>query len=128
HGASNPLLRYIQEWQSPNFHDPINLIFALSLLLLAVTGIASRVPSTEYRVPSTEGTGSLGTRYSVLGTRIDVTDALILALFTIMALQVTRLLPLYGVMVLPLLGGGLARTWPALSSRSEAPSPAVEGR
>ncbi|MFL5733592.1 MAG: hypothetical protein ACJ78Q_10365, partial [Chloroflexia bacterium] len=39
HGTSNPLLRYTQEWQSPNFHEPINLIFALTLILLALIGI-----------------------------------------------------------------------------------------
>jgi hypothetical protein len=131
-GTSNPLLRYTQEWQSPNFHEPINLLFALSLALLAVVGIGGmstgyRAPGTEYRVPSRglagSGAESLGTRYSA-----DITDALILVAFTLLGLQAVRLLPIYGVMVLPLLAGGLTRTWPALSARNEAPPTAREGR
>ncbi|MFL5735035.1 MAG: hypothetical protein ACJ78Q_17905, partial [Chloroflexia bacterium] len=60
--------------------------------------------------------------------RIDITDAIILAAFTLLALQAVRLIPIYGVMVLPLLAGGVVRTWPGLSSRGEEPAPQVEGR
>src|SRR5207248_1995421 len=105
---SNPLLRYIQEWQSPDFHDPVNLLFALSLVLLAIVGIANRLPSVAGIGDRGSGIGDRSAgrpdpRSPIPDPRIDATDALVLALFTLMALQVTRLLPVYGVMVLPLL-------------------------
>jgi hypothetical protein len=110
HGTSNPLLRYTQEWQSPNFHETINLVFAASLVLLGLVGIA-RVTGSDRDVPAQEDErGRL---------RIDVTDAILLAAFTFLGLQAVRLVPLYGLIVLPVLGGAIARGWPRMSREIE---------
>ena len=109
-GTSNPLLRYTQEWQSPNFHEPINMVFAASLVLLALVGIA-RASASSRGTPEREGERS--------GVRVDVTDAILLAAFTLLALQAIRLVPLYGLIVLPLLGGAVGRAWPAMSRERE---------
>jgi hypothetical protein len=153
-GTSNPLLRYTQEWQSPNFHEPINLLFALSLVLLALVGIRGlgdeetaktprrqgfidrprkdasplSAPNTETEDPSISWRGPWRLGVLAVSYKLDITDALILAAFTLLALQAGRLMPIYGVMVLPLLAGGMARTWTALSSLNDTPAPPVEGR
>lgn len=120
-GTSNPLLRYTQEWQSPNFHDPINLVFGLSLILLALAGIARPAFAVERQ-----------DRPGGLRRRVDVTFAIVLAAFTVLALQAVRLVPLYGVIALPLLAGALAGTpaslLPALSKDGETPPGPTEGR
>ena len=107
-GTSNPLLKYTQEWQSPNFHEPANLFFAASLIFLALVGIA-----TKSKIQHSK-------------SRIDITHAIILAAFTLLALQAIRLVPLYGLMVLPLLAGSLARAWPILSNEGESQPSRVE--
>lgn len=117
HGTSNPLLRYTQEWQSPDFHDPVNLVFGLSLVLLAFVGITRPVQAVS-RQEWRQG----------LLRRLDVSHAIILAAFTVLALQAVRLVPLYGVIALPLFAGGLAGMWPALSDNNETPPNRVEGR
>ncbi len=116
-GTSNPLLRYTQEWQSPNFHDPLNLVFGLSLVLLALVGITRPVPAVE-RQSWRQG----------LHRRVDMTYAIVLTAFTVLALQAVRLVPLYGVTAMPLLAGALAGTWPALSDNNERPPNPTEGR
>ncbi len=116
-GTSNPLLRYTQEWQSPDFHQPTNLLFGLSLVLLALVGVARPVGSTEratWRIAFTR--------------RVDFTDGLILTLFTLLALQAVRLVPIYGVMALPVLANGLAHTWPALSRSTDNAPSRIESR
>lgn len=115
-GTSNPLLRYTQEWQSPNFHDLSNLVLVASFVLLALVGITNSASDAERG------------RWRVnLSRRIDITELIILAVFTFFCLQAVRLMPVYGVMVLPLLAGGLARTWPVLSRDGEQPPTSVEG-
>ncbi|MBF6612640.1 MAG: hypothetical protein IVW55_05870 [Chloroflexi bacterium] len=116
-GTSNPLLRYTQEWQSPNFHEPVNLLLGLSLIMLALVGIARPVVASERE----------GWRIK-LQRKVDITELIILGAFTLLALQAVRLVPLYGVMVLPLLAHGLSGIWPALSrDKDSLPSP-VEGK
>ena len=110
HGTSSPLLQYLQEWQSPDFHEPVALVFGASLVLLGLVGIARA--SGSGRSAGTQGAARAG-------LRIDVTDAILVVAFTMLALQVVRLLPLYGMMVLPILGGALANGWPALSRERE---------
>ena len=118
HGTSNPLLRYTQEWQSPNFHEPASLLFGLSLLLLAVFGIARPLAASEDTSKWRVGL----TRY------IDITTLILLVAFSVLALQAVRLVPLYGLIALPILGGALASAWPALSSRDEAAPEGIEAR
>jgi hypothetical protein len=126
-GTSNALLRYTQEWQSPNFHEPINLLFAGGLALFAVVGVGGMSAGADRRWP-----GVVGFRQTMpfesAPLAPDFTDVLILVAFTLLGLQAVRLLPIYGAMVLPLLGGGLARTWPALSAHNQEPPPPFEGR
>jgi hypothetical protein len=116
-GTSNPLLRYTQEWQSPNFHDPGNLLFGLTLVLLALVGITRPVQAVD-RQSWRRG----------LTRRVDVTYAILLVAFVVLALQAVRLVPLYGVIALPLLAGALVGTWPTLSDRNERPPALTEGR
>lgn len=117
HGTSNPLLRYTQEWQSPNFHEPGNLLFGLSLILLVLVGIARPVREHDRD----------GWRFGLL-RRVDVTQAILLVAFSVLALQAVRLVPLYGLVALPLLAGALAQLWPAFSSRDETEPEGIEAR
>jgi hypothetical protein len=108
-GTENPLIRYTQEWQSPNFHSVQNLFFAASLIALALVGIARPATSEEERARWRWG----------LRVRVDFTHAIILAAFTVLALQAIRLQPVYGLVALPLLAGSLARAWHLLSKEGE---------
>jgi hypothetical protein len=110
HGTSSPLLQYLQEWQSPDFHQPTSLVFGASLVLLGLVGIA-RAAGSGRSAPAEGGERAR--------TRIDVTDAILVIAFTMLALQAVRLVPLYGLIVLPILGGAIARAWPAMSRESE---------
>ncbi|MGQ9555423.1 MAG: hypothetical protein ACUVWR_15080 [Anaerolineae bacterium] len=80
-GVANASMRYIAEWQSPDFHETYFLIFASSLLLAVVLGLG--------RSPL----GATGIIWS--------------AALTLMALQSVRHIPLYAVTVTPLLGARL---------------------
>ena len=117
HGTANPLLKYTQEWQPPNFREPAGLLFGLTLVLLMLFGTSRPVPAVDRQ-----------TWRGGLQRRVDVTWAIVLAAFTLLALQAGRIVPLYGVIALPLLAGALAGTWPALSDRNETPPSQVEGR
>src|SRR5205085_6134060 len=98
-----PLLKYTQEWQPPNFREPEGQLFGLTLLLLALVGTSRPVAAVDRQ----------GWRFG-LQRRVDLTWAIVLAAFMLLALQATRLVPLYGVIALPLLAGGLVGTWPAV--------------
>lgn len=116
-GTSNPLLKYTQEWQSPNFHEPGNLLFGVSIVLLALVGLS--IPAREekrlrWRLAITE--------------YVDATGAIVFGAFTLLALQAVRLVPIYGVIALPMLAGGLARVWPVLGREKEDVPGAIEGR
>ena len=102
-GMSNPLLKYIQEWQSPNFHEPQSLLFAATFILVAITGIARPTPESERYC------WRLG-----LTRRVDITTTILFAAFTVIALQAMRFIPVYGVIVLPF--------WPGRSQTSGPPS------
>jgi hypothetical protein len=117
HGTSNPLLRYTQEWQPPNFREPAGLLFGATLIMLALVGTTRPVAAVDRQ----DWRGGMQ-------RRVDVTWAIILAAFALLALQASRLVPPYGVIALPLLAGGLVGTWPALSDRNEAPPSGIEGR
>lgn len=88
-GTSNASMRFISEWQSPDFHDPTFLIFGASLLLAVLLGIA--------RKP------------------LGATEALWGLLFAFMALSSLRHIALYAIIATPLLAARLATTIPWLS-------------
>jgi hypothetical protein len=88
-GTGNGSMRHISEWQSPNFHDNSFLIFGASVLFMAVLGLARRP--------------------------LNITDTLWALLFTLMALTSLRHIPLYAIVVTPLLAGRLAAEIPWLS-------------
>lgn len=87
-GAGNASMRLVQEWQSPNFHQPAFLIFGASLLLLLVLGLGRRP--------------------------LGPTDILWAVVLTLMSLRSLRHIALYAVVVLPLLGARLQAELPAL--------------
>ncbi len=115
-GGHNPLY-YVDEWKPLDFHDYGNLLLAGSFILLMLVGITRRVSQAQrqsWRVP--------------LRRYVDLTDVLLVAVFTVEALQGAYTTPLYGVIVLPILAQGLALTLPLLSRRGDAPPPPLEGR
>lgn len=80
-GTANASMRYIAEWQSPDFHQPLALIFGGSLLLAIVLGVGRRP--------------------------LGPSDVLWTLMFGLMGLQSIRHIALYGVVVTPLLGARL---------------------
>jgi hypothetical protein len=116
-GTSNPLLKYTQEWQPPNFHEPGNLLFGASIILLVMVALLGVVSEAQKR----------GWRLG-LARRVDVTGVILFAAFTTLALQAVRLVPVYGVIGLPMLAGALSQAWPGLSSKNERPPGRAEGR
>lgn len=81
-GTGNASMRFIAEWQSPDFHQPIFLVFAASLLLLLVLGVGRRP--------------------------LGPTETLWAVAFALLGLQSMRHIPLYAVVVTPLVGARLA--------------------
>ena len=77
-GSGNASMRMIVEWQSPNFHEPLLLVFCASLLLAVAVGVWG-------------GSASAG-------------DLLIGLAFTALALRSVRNIPLYAIVVTPILG------------------------
>ncbi len=115
-GGHNPLY-YVDEWKPLDFHDYGNLLLAGSFILLMLAGITRHVSQAQrqgWRIP--------------LHRYVDLTDALLVAAFTVQALQGAYTTPLYGVIVLPILAQGLVRTLPLLSRRNDVPPPPLEGR
>ncbi len=86
-GTANASMRYVAEWQSPNFHEPLGLLFASSLLVVLVLGVGRRP--------------------------LGPTEVLWTLLFAAMGLQAVRHLALYAVVVTPLLGARLQAEIPA---------------
>jgi hypothetical protein len=80
-GTGNASMRFIAEWQSPSFHQPAYLAFAASLLLALALGIGRRP--------------------------LGPTELLWSLLLALMGLQAIRHLPLYAVVVTPLVGARL---------------------
>lgn len=86
--GANPSSRFVAEWQSPDFHDRSMLLFAFSLILALALGIAARP--------------------------LGPTELLWAISFALLGLQSTRHVPLYGVVVTPLLGARLLAIAPGL--------------
>lgn len=94
-GTASPLLMYTQEWQAIDFHQPGMVMLAGALTIAALA--AQRRPTRTF----------------------DASSLLLGMGFTLLAVQAVRLLPLFGVAVLPMLAGGLAAVYPALSDAEE---------
>ncbi len=92
-GPGNAIVSYILEWQSPNFHQPIYLLFAASLLLAAFVGVA--------REP------------------LGPTEVLWTLTFAFLGLDSARHIPLFAVAVMPLIGARLQSEFPALRGSLE---------
>lgn len=84
-GGESATMRYIQEWQPPNFRDAMGLAFALSLLLLATLGL---------RRP-----------------RFDYTLALWALAFGYLGFSAMRHIPLYALVVMPIIAQQLPARW-----------------
>jgi len=87
-GTSNASMRYIEEWQSPDFHSPYLLIFFGGSLLLAMLLGLGRQP-------------------------LGITEMLWALAFSLMALLSARHIQLYAVVLIPLLGTRLQAEIPA---------------
>lgn len=87
-GAGNASMQYVQEWQSPNFHQPLFLTFAASLLLALVLGLGRRP--------------------------LGATEVLWALVFALMALRSMRHVALYAIVVTPLVGARLQSEIPYL--------------
>lgn len=87
-GSANPAMGLITEWQSPNFHDPLFLPFATSLLLTICLGLSSRT------LEPMEIIWAIG--------------------FSFLGLEGVRNIPLYAVVVVPILGARLYAALPIL--------------
>ena len=79
-------LRYISEWQSPNFHDLTTIVMLMLLLCMCAVGVA-RPPSNA----------------------LDLVWAL---LFTTMALISSRHIPLFGIVITPIISARLLFEYP----------------
>lgn len=84
-GEGSATMQYIQEWQPPNFRDTLGLAFGLSVILLAVVGL---------RRP-----------------RFDYTLALWALAFTYLGFSSMRHIPLYALVVMPIIAQQLPARW-----------------
>jgi hypothetical protein len=89
--------QYIQEWASPDFHEPVHQVFAAAILLLALVGLRPRARCWSAVLP-------------------------VLA-FTWLGLQGVRHIPLFALTALPAIAAGLA-AWRPLAARERLPEPA----
>ena len=95
-GGESATMRYIQEWQPPSFREPMGLAFGLSVILLVVLGL---------RRP-----------------RFDYTLGLWAVAFTYLGFSAMRHVPLYALVVIPIIAqqlpDALARPGVAVSRES----------
>lgn len=84
-GAESATMKYIQEWQAPNFHDFLGLVFGLSVMTLVALGL---------RRP-----------------RFDYTLALWTLAFTYLGFSAMRHIPLYALVVMPVIVQQLPAAW-----------------
>ena len=84
-GGESATVRYIQEWQPPSFRDPMGLAFGLSVILLAALGL---------RRP-----------------RFDYTLGLWALAFTYLGFSAIRHVPLYALVVMPIITQQLPARW-----------------
>ncbi|MGH2514629.1 MAG: hypothetical protein ACRDHP_03155, partial [Ktedonobacterales bacterium] len=126
----NPLItRYTQEYQSPDFHSLAGLLFLALALLLASTWLysATHASSNSVGAPGGRQRGDVTTTGGVLRAGAPPTgNALALAhaaVWTVLACVSVRFVPLWALVVLPLLAGALvaARTSGAHSDFGRQP-------
>ncbi len=84
-GGESATMRYIQEWQPPNFREPMGFAFALSVILLIILGL---------RRP-----------------RFDYTLGLWAVAFAYLGFSAIRHIPLYALVVLPIIAQQLPARW-----------------
>lgn len=84
-GGESATMRYIQEWQPPSFREAMGLAFGLSVTLLAVLGL---------RRP-----------------RLDYTFLLWTVAFTYLGFSAQRHVPLYALVVMPIIAQQLPAAW-----------------
>ncbi|MGN6562490.1 MAG: hypothetical protein ACTHMU_07510 [Thermomicrobiales bacterium] len=84
-GAGSATIQYIQEWQPPNFHDALGFSFGLSVMALVLFGLRRR--------------------------RFDYTLALWTLAFTYLGFSSQRHVPLYALVVIPILAQQLPAAW-----------------
>jgi hypothetical protein len=84
-GAGSATIQYIQEWQPPNFHDALGFSFGLSVMALVLFGLRRR--------------------------RFDYTLALWTLAFTYLGFSSQRHVPLYALVVIPILAQQLPTAW-----------------
>jgi hypothetical protein len=106
------ILRFIQEWQPPDFRDPRSLPFAATLLILLALNLMRRAPADAATSPGRPGAAGTG----------DASLILALAGFTVMALRAVRFLPLYGALWAVTLVHRASDLWPRLEASSGAPA------
>lgn len=87
-GRANISMEFIAEWQSPDFHEPWFIVVGSIILVTTVIGL--------------------------VGRPLQPTDVFWALLFGFLALRSVRNLPLYGVVVVPMLGGRLVEWLPVL--------------
>ncbi|MEA3338248.1 MAG: hypothetical protein U9R25_20355 [Chloroflexota bacterium] len=90
-GTENASMRFIMEWQSPDFHVPGFLGFAIVLLVTTVVGLG--------------------------GKPLGLTEVLWSLLLGFLALRSVRHVPLYAIAVMPLLGARLLTWLPVLGQQ-----------
>jgi hypothetical protein len=95
-GTQNASMRYITEWQSPNFHDYFFFVFGASMMLLMV------LPGRR---------------------AVDWAVGVPLLVLTAMSLQSARVIPFYALAVAPFLALRLAKP-SAVGTQHSRPSPA----
>jgi hypothetical protein len=88
-GTANASQRYVYEWQSPDFHQPLLLVFAASLLFAVALGVTGRP--------------------------LDPTALLWMLGFAFLALQSMRNIALYAIIATPLLAARLSAEIPAFA-------------
>ena len=103
------ILRFIQEWQPPDFRDPRSWPFAATLLILLVLNLIHRAPGgTETGRLRLVSTGDASLIFALAG-------------FTVMALRALRFLPLYGALWAVTLVHRASDLWPHLGQRLASP-------
>lgn len=119
--ARNPLIAaHTQEYQSPDFHQFYALLFAALLGLLMATWLwrAARTRSSDQRAAPSQ----------LLPEPLSIATAIV---WSCLALTAVRFVPIWAVVVIPILGEALLSVWPTdigPESRSAANTQAMPTR
>jgi hypothetical protein len=114
-GTGNPSMRYISEWQSPNFHQPFYLLFAVALVALGLVRPTSLAIAPNTPAPYRDGEQPATSAAWPL--------TLCLAAFSFMALQSARHLPLFALVFAAVMGPRLDALVARILARERRPEP-----